>query len=404
MRVTIKPNKASGRVLAPSSKSMAHRMLICAAMSEGVSVLHRISDCEDVSATIDCLNALGIECEKNGDVVRIVGRDMRTLCGDGILKCRESGSTLRFLVPPAMLSSRTVVFSGEEQLMRRPMNVYKTLSEEKGFFFLQNSDSVIVKGPLKSGEYTIPGNISSQFISGLLFALPVLEGDSYIRITPPIESRSYINMTIYVQSLFGVDIQWKDDRTLFIKGGQRYIPAELAAEGDYSGAAFLDALNVIGSEVYVDGLKEESTQGDSIYKKHFKMFENGIPSIHLGDCPDLAPILFALSAAKNGGIFSETRRLKFKESDRAETMAQELRKFGASVGVHENNVVVYPTEFHAPTEVLSGHGDHRIVMALSVLLTLTGGSIDGAEAVNKSYPDFFKDLGELGIEVVYENN
>lgn len=404
MKVTIKKGTACGTVEAPPSKSMAHRMLICAALCEGESVIHGISDCEDVSATIDCLSALGIECCRKDDTVTVKGKDFFTLSPSNVLKCRESGSTLRFLIPVAMLLSKSVMFSGAEPLMRRPMEVYRDLAKEKDLVFLPDGETIVVKGPLKAGEYSVVGNVSSQFISGLLFALPMLKGESTLKISTPIESRSYIDMTIYALSLFGVKVDWADERTLKIKGGQKYIPAQVKVEGDYSNAAFFEALNLLGSDVTVSGLIDNSTQGDSVYRKYFKMFDEGIPSIHLGDCPDLGPILFAVSAAKNGGVFSETRRLRIKESDRGASMAEELQKFGVAVRIEEDSIVVYPTAFHKPTEVLSGHNDHRIVMALSVLLTITGGTIEGAEAVNKSNPYFFKMLEGIGIGVVYEDN
>ena len=201
---------------------------------------------------------------------------------------------------------------------------------------------------------------------------------------------------------FGVSAVWQDEHTIYIRGKQRYKPSEVTVEGDYSGAAFPEALGLFGGEVTVLGLREDTIQGDSVYRKYYDMLVRGVPTIHIGDCPDLGPVLFAIAAAKNGGIFTGTRRLKIKESDRAEAMAEELKKFGTSVSVYEDTVVIYPAEFHAPTEELCGHNDHRIVMALSVLLTLTGGVIDGAEAVSKSYPAFFENLSSLGIEVSAE--
>ena len=223
--------------------------------------------------------------------------------------------------------------------------------------------------------------------------------DSTIKITPPIESRSYIELTIDALRSFGVDICWSDEHTLKIAGNQKLIPADVTVEGDYSGAAFPAALNLFSGEVMIDGLREDTIQGDSVYKKYYDMLKSGAPTIHIGDCPDLGPVLFAVAAAKNGGVFTGTKRLKIKESDRAAAMADELKKFGTSVSVYEDTVVIFPAEFHAPKEVLFGHNDHRIVMSLAVLLTLTGGEIDGAEAVSKSYPEFFMHLSQLGIEV-----
>ena len=399
MIVNIEKGRAKGCVSAPPSKSMAHRLLICAALSSGESVIHGMSDCEDVRATLDCLSALGVPFEQNGDTVKIKGIDAREMSASAPLSCRESGSTLRFFVPLCMISGNNTMLTGAPQLMKRPMNVYETLAKEKGLTFSQDERSVIVKGPLKSGEYKVAGNVSSQFISGLLFALPLVKGDSTINIIPPVESRSYIELTLFALREFGVDVTWKDDYTLFIKGGQTYKATETTVEGDYSGAAFFEAMNSLGSEIKIEGLRENSLQGDKVYSRYFEMLSKGTPTIHIGNCPDLGPVLFAVSAAKNGGIFTGTARLKIKESDRAVAMAEELKKFGVSVTIHDDAVVVYPLDFHKPTENLCGHNDHRIVMSLAVLLTLTGGTIEGAEAISKSFPTFFEDIKSLGIEV-----
>jgi 3-phosphoshikimate 1-carboxyvinyltransferase len=265
---------------------------------------------------------------------------------------------------------------------------------------LQDGSSITVKGPLKSGTFTVTGNVSSQFISGLLFALPILEGDSRIKIVPPIESRSYINLTLDALKSFGVKAYFEDEYTHFVPGGQKYIAKDVSVEGDYSGAAFIEALNLFGGEAEIDGLKEDSLQGDKVYKKFFKLLNSGVPTVHIGDCPDLGPITFSVAAGKHGGVFTGTRRLKIKESDRAAAMAEELRKFGCLATVAEDKVVIYPAEFHKPSEPLYSHNDHRIVMALAVLCTVTGGEILGAEAIAKSYPDFFAHLRLLGIEVM----
>lgn len=399
MKVTIEKGRAEGRVKAPPSKSMAHRFLICAALARGRSVIHGLSDCEDVLATIDCLSALGVPVTFDGDKATVDGIDIRSASPSGVLNCRESGSTIRFLVPLCLMCEKETVLTGTGKLLSRPMSIYKSLSAEKDFVFLQNEDSVTVRGPLKSGDYRVAGNVSSQFISGLLFALPLADGDSTITIVPPVESRSYIELTLSALREFGISAYWQDDHTLFIKGSQSYVPTETVVEGDYSGAAFFAALDALGCDVEIDGLRENSLQGDRVYSRYFEMLCKGTPTIHIGDCPDLGPILFALAAARYGGVFTGTSRLRLKESDRANAMASELRKFGSTVTVHDDDVVVYPSDFHRPCEVLCGHNDHRIVMSLSVLLTLTGGEIDGAEAVAKSLPTFFEDLGSLGISL-----
>ena len=399
MRVRIEPSLAKGEIFAPPSKSMAHRLLICAALSSGTSTVRGISDCEDVKATIDCLHSLGVRTEKDGENVTVIGTDIFSISPKEPLFCRESGSTLRFLIPIALLCGKTVMFQGEKVLMQRPMSVYEELCRSNNMAYIADGETITVKGPMSPGEITVVGNVSSQFISGLLFALPLLQGDSRIKITPPIESRSYIDMTISALRSFGVIAEWENEHTVYIKGNQKYLPSDVTVEGDYSGAAFPDALNLFGSDVNILGLNENSIQGDAVYKKYYEQLSSGIPAIHIGDCPDLGPILFAISAAKCGGIFSGTRRLKIKESDRAKAMAEELAKFGASVTVYDDKVVIYPVSFHKPTEILYGHNDHRIVMSLSILLTLVGGEIEGSEAVNKSYPTFFEHLSSLGIGV-----
>ena len=404
MRVTIEKGIAEGSVFAPTSKSMAHRLLICAGLSEGRSVIHGVSECEDVLATIDCLRAFGTECVRDGDTVTVIGgKDLVKQAPRDKLCCRESGSTLRFLLPVALLSGGDATLCGAQGLMQRPMSVYEEICAEKGLKYEKNDGNITVRGPITAGEYKVVGNISSQFISGLIFALTLADGDSVISITQPIESRSYINLTISALKEFGVEVIWHDDRTLHIKGNQKYLAHEATVEGDYSNAAFLDALNVLGGSVDVLGLKEDSIQGDKVYRSLYRMLCKGTPTIHIGDCPDLGPVLFALAAVRNGAVFSGTRRLKIKESDRSGAMAEELKKFGTSVTVYDDSVVVYPADFHAPASPLCGHNDHRIVMALSILLTSTGGCIEGAEAVKKSFPDFFKALASLGIGLTTED-
>lgn len=398
MTVTVPKGRACGSVSAPPSKSMGHRLLISAALAEGESVIRGIAtESEDMKATIACLRALGAVCTVTGDTVYVRGVDVRRAHPTEALFCNESGSTLRFLIPIALLSGSNVMFSGAERLFSRPMTVYEALASERGLFFSKDEKSAVVRGPLSSGEYRVAGNISSQFISGLLFALPLLSGDSVIRITPPLESRSYIHLTLSALADFGVRAEWRDDFTLFVPGGQKYTPTDATVEGDYSGAAFLAALSALGGDVSISGLRPDSGQGDRAYDRFFPMLNRGTPTIHIGDCPDLGPILFAVAAAKNGAVFTGTRRLRIKESDRIAAMAEELAKFGVTVTADEDSVVIYPSDFHAPTETLYGHNDHRIVMSLAVLSTLTGGMIEGAEAIAKSFPDFFEKLSALGI-------
>ncbi len=400
MRVVIKPSRAGGRITAPPSKSMAHRLLICAGLSGGVSTVHGISDCEDVRATIDCLSALGIKCQRIGDDVRVYGKEPKDMAIRSQLFCRESGSTIRFFIPIALLLGKEAEFVGARSLMSRPMEIYRDLCHSHGFKFSQSADSIKLCGNLSGGIYELLGDVSSQFISGLLFALPTVDGNSEIRITKPIESLSYINMTLFALECFGVHADFDiNEGIIRIAGGQKYKPQDIAVEGDYSGAAFIHALNYLGGDVTVDGLIEDSLQGDAVYKEYFELINNGTPTLDIENCPDLAPILFALACAKGGARFVGTRRLKIKESDRAMTMKSELAKLGAELQVFENEVIVKGGGISAPKEAIFAHNDHRIVMSLAVLMTVVGGEIIGAEAVKKSYPDFFCDLYKLGVMV-----
>ena len=399
MIAEIKPSKGRGIMEAPPSKSMAHRLLICAGLSEGKSVIEGVSSSEDMKATLDCLAAIGAKYEIEGEKVTLTGADIRNIPENAVLRCRESGSTLRFFIPICLLDGKTFTFTGSEKLLSRPLSVYKEIFEKQGIYFEASADKISLGGKLKSGVFEIPGNISSQFITGLLFVLPLLEEESKIKLIPPVESRSYINLTLEALSVFGIKVEWQDENTLFINGGQNYKATEAKVEGDYSNAAFFEALNLLGSEIEITGLEPKSLQGDKIYEKYFPLLEKGEKNIDISDCPDLGPILFAVAAAKNGGTFTGTKRLKIKESDRASAMAEELSKFGTRVTVNEDSVIIDASEFHAPSETLSGHNDHRIVMSCAVLSTLTGGKIEGAEASRKSLPDFFERLKKLGFEV-----
>ena len=386
-------------MVAPPSKSMAHRLLIGGGLAKGESVIEGISSSEDMKATLDCLEAIGAKYSIDGDKVTITGADIRNIPEGAVLKCRESGSTLRFFIPICLLDGKTFTFTGSEKLLSRPLSVYEDIFKKQGIAFESCADKITLGGKLKSGTYKIKGNISSQFITGLLFVLPLMEEDSTIQLIPPVESCSYINLTIEALATFGIKVEWQDEKTLFIKGGQSYKAVRTKVEGDYSNAAFFAALNELGSEIEMTGLNPESLQGDKVYEKNFALLAKGTPTINIADCPDLGPILFAVAATKSGGVFTGTRRLKIKESDRATAMAEELAKFGVAVTVHEDSVVVYPHSFHAPEKPLCGHNDHRIVMSCAVLSTLTGGIIEGAEAARKSLPDFFDRLKSLGFEV-----
>lgn len=403
MTVNIKPSVVEGKISAPSSKSMGHRLLICAGLAKGESRIDNVLFSEDILATLDCLEAMGAEIEKSEDYVKVLGT-LPKKAGECTYKCRESGSTLRFFIPLAMLSEKESLFTGYGRLMERPMSVYEGIAEEKNLTYIKNDDGITVGGKLTAGKFTVPGNISSQFISGLLFALPLCDGDSEIELTGNIESKSYIDMTLYAMSLFGVKAYWKNENNLYIKGNQQYKNKALTVEGDYSNAAFLDAFNLLGGNIKVKGLDENSLQGDRIYKDYFPLLRQGTPTLDIGNCPDLAPILMTLAAANTGCKLINTARLKIKESDRGLVMAEELSKFGADIEVYDNEITVNKAELYRPKDDLYCHNDHRVVMSLAVLASVYGGRLTGAEAVKKSFPDFFTRVKTLGLEISSDDN
>lgn len=402
MVVNINKSKAYGRVQASPSKSMAHRYLICGALSPE-SEINGVGFSEDIKATLSCLASLGANVEIKGDTVKIGGIDIDKGIKSDKLFCNESGSTLRFLIPLCLLFDREITLSGSKRLMERSLSVYADICAAAGLEFKQNADSVTVKGRLKAGKYSVRGDVSSQFISGLMFALPLLPNDSIIDITGALESGSYLGMTVKALADFGVRISRTDEHTIYIKGNQTYKPRVLTVEGDYSNAAFFEALNALGGNVAVSGLKKDTCQGDAVYKKLLGKIVRGTPQIDISDCPDLGPVLMAAAAANNGAHFTGTRRLKIKESDRGTAMAEELLKFGCHTRIGDNDITVHGCTLKTPELPLNGHNDHRIVMSLAVLCTVTGGRIYGAEAVSKSFPDFFERFSSLGIDVEVED-
>lgn len=396
MNVTITPSKASGEIKAPSSKSYAHRLLIGAALADGQSVISDIGLNDDITATISCLKEMGANIEIDGTTAVVDGIMLTEKRKKLSLFCNESGSTLRFLIPLSLCYSDEACFTGAGRLMDRPQGVYEELFKTKGCYLEKACKTLVAGGELQSGVYELPGDVSSQFITGLLFTLPLLNGNSEIRLTTPLQSAPYIDITIQVLSLFGVEISKTEDGYL-IKGEQQYKATELSCEGDWSNGAFLDAFNLAGGNVLVKGLNECSCQGDKIYREFYYQLEEGCPVLDISQCPDLGPVLIACAALKNGARLTGTNRLKIKESDRGEAMKQELIKFGVELETGEDYIVIPKSSLKAPTEPLCCHNDHRIAMSLAVLCSVTGGTLNNAQCVNKSYPDFFEDIKNLGI-------
>ena len=348
MKVTIAPSVAGGRVAAPASKSAAHRMMIGAALAEGESLLRGVAESEDLLATLDCLRALGAQAalENGALTVRGVGGDLSR--STGRFPCRESGSTLRFFVPLALLKQGTSLFTGSDRLMARGADLYAEVFAGKGITMEKTREGVAFTGRLAPGGYTVRGDLSSQYITGLLLALPLAGGDSTLRILPPVESRPYIDITLGVLRQFGVTVEEMEENVFAIPHG-RYRALAADVEGDWSNAAFFYALNALGGDVTVTGLSPDSLQGDRACVGMLEQLKTGFAEIDIAGTPDLGPVLFAAAAALHGGRFTGICRLAIKESDRAAAMAEELAKLGVKTEVEENAVTVFPGGLTRPT-------------------------------------------------------
>ena len=422
MLVTISPPaRIGGTVSAPPSKSMAHRAVLCSALAKGTSHIENLEFSKDISATLAAAGQLCARVESGPADALVEGLGhFRPVFGP--VDCCESGSTLRFLIPLASLTGQSITFVGRGRLMERPQSVYETLYREQNLHFEQANGQLTVAGSLRSGEYTLAGNVSSQFISGLLFALPLLAGDSTLHLIPPVESRSYIEMTRAAQAAFGVTSHWLDDTTLCIPGGQQYHPRDYIVEGDYSQAAFLAVLGAVKGGITLTGLAAGTLQGDAaildILRRcgaKFTRTEAGLVfeqaplhgvDIDLADCPDLGPVLMVLGLLCEGTtVIRNAERLRIKESDRIAAMEAELRAVGGLVESEGGTITVQgcADRLHAPAGVLHGHNDHRVVMSLTVLALAADIplAINEAEAVQKSWPHFFDALKPLGVEVHY---
>ena len=422
MLVTISPPaRIGGTVSAPPSKSMAHRAVLCSALAKGTSHIENLEFSKDISATLAAAGQLCARVESGPADALVEGLGhFRPVVGP--VDCCESGSTLRFLIPLASLTGQAITFVGRGRLMERPQSVYETLYREQNLHFEQANGQLTVAGSLRSGEYTLAGNVSSQFISGLLFALPLLAGDSTLHLIPPVESRSYIEMTRAAQAAFGVTSHWLDDTTLCIPGGQQYHPRDYIVEGDYSQAAFLAVLGAVKGGITLTGLAAGTLQGDAaildILRRcgaKFTRTEAGLVfeqaplhgvDIDLADCPDLGPVLMVLGLLCEGTtVIRNAERLRIKESDRIAAMEAELRACGGVLSSEGGTITVQGCKprLHAPEAPLSGHNDHRVVMSLTVLALAADIplAINEAEAVQKSWPHFFDALKPLGVEVHY---
>ena len=398
MNVTITPTRLSGHLTVPPSKSQAHRLLIAAALAEGESRFSNLAMSQDMEATIRCLRALGASISPDGTTVSGVRPDWMGELPQ--LDCGESGSTLRFLIPIALAVAGGGVFTGRGRLMARPQEPYAVLFREKGIAFSQQDGVLRVQGRLTPGRYALRGDVSSQFFTGLLFALPLLDEPSELVSTTPLESAGYLDMTLQVLKMAGIRVERPSPTVFRIPGGQHYRPMRAAVEGDYSQAAFFLAANGAGSRITLDGLSTDSCQGDRVILDYAARLQaSGEVVLDVRQCPDLVPALAVQAALRSGEVTQivNAARLRMKESDRLQAVTQTLNALGAQVEERPDALrITGVSSLH--TGRVDSCNDHRIAMMLAVAATRADGPVTvcGAECVRKSYPNFWEDYAALG--------
>ncbi len=397
MTVRITPRKLKGNVTAISSKSHLHRLLIAAALSQSGSTVCYTGDASaDMHATMNCLSALGASFDVKLGEIQVT--PITKLERAQLLDCGESGTTLRLLVPLATALYDAASFIGGGRLPNRPMEPLIAAMQQNGVTFSGMSLPFSSSGLLQAGVYNISGSISSQFISGLLFALPLLDGDSEIRLTSPLESRGYVDMTLDVLSTYGINVECSGDTYKVAGNQQYYFPGNICAEGDWSNAAFWLCANALGCDIDISNLNIASLQGDKEVVRILERFANGATDIDAADIPDLVPILSVVAAVTPGkSTIYNAGRLRFKECDRLEATTEMLMALGADIAIEGDGLVIIgkPRLSGGSTH---GYNDHRLAMAATIASCVCDGEvvIEGAEAVEKSYPAFFRDFSSLG--------
>ena len=383
MDIRIEPGLLRGSVMPPASKSVAHRVILAQALAGQAIPPAREGDSQDMEATRRCVAAL--RAATPGQLPR--------------LDCGESGSTLRFFIPVALAVAGGGLFTGSARLMERPQQPYFDIFDAQGIAHAYEGGSLRVEGTLRSGEFPLPGNVSSQFVTGLLYALPLLPGDSSIVMTSPLESRGYVDLTLATLHRFGIQVDTQDYTEFFIPGGQHFLPRDAAVEADWSQAGFWYAAQLLGSEVTVEGLDPHSAQGDRVVEDLARRLRQpGDMEIDVSDCPDLLPPLAVMAAVRSGTTaFVNAARLRIKESDRLTTTCRLLTALGGQAREGADSLTVCGQPYLTGGTV-DGANDHRIVMAAAIAATAcrTPVTILGAEAVRKSYPRFWEDYTRLG--------
>ncbi len=417
MKVKITPSTVDGKISIPASKSMAHRAIICASLADGESIVSNVTNSKDIEATISCMKAFGANIQQLDETTyKIQGTTLKNQTGNMTCNANESGSTLRFLIPFAACTNAQVQFLGQGRLLQRPMDVYKNEFKEQNIEFIQNEKEIIIKGKLEAKDYVVQGDISSQFITGLMFVLSLLEKDSTLTITEPYESKSYVNLTIQMLNKFGIEIIETSSNSYLIKGNQSYKANNVSVEGDFSQLAFFAVLGTLNHDIQCSNMDLESKQGDKAILDFIPSYtsqEDTIlihksnpvsQTIDLSNCPDLGPILCVLASYTSGETkIINCARLRMKESDRIEAMETELKKWNVDMTSTFDSITIHGKESYTSDSIVEifGHNDHRIVMAMTVfgLCANTPCIIDDAQAISKSYPTFFDDIQKLGGKV-----
>ena len=405
MDLQITPKKLSGAVTPPPSKSQAHRLLIAAALAEGTSTLHNIARSQDIEATLRCVTALGGSwTEASPGTLTVTGIGGRRFSGGELprLDCGESGSTLRFFIPIALAVAGGGIFTGHGRLMERPQGPYFQLFDKKGIFYEQKDGVLTVRGALTPGEYVLPGNVSSQFFTGLLFALPLLDGVSAVVSSTEIESLAYITMTLEAMRQAGVPVAERPGLRSFEVLHAAYHPFAATVEADWSQAAFWYAANFLDSRVEIRDLNPDSGQGDKVVSEfYWQLARPGDAEIDVSGCPDLLPPLAVMAAVRSGTTrFVNAARLRIKESDRLSTITAAMTALGAEVHEEPDRLIIVGKP-SLPGGTVDCANDHRIAMMVAIAATGCTGPVTvlGAECVQKSYPDFWEVYKTLGGDI-----
>lgn len=421
MNVIIKPGKLSGDVIIPPSKSLSHRAIIAASLAKGKSIISNVLYSKDIKATIGAMRACGAKITEYKDHLEIVGSDVKRV--ESIIDANESGSTIRFMIPIALAYDAPITFTGKNHLCKRPLDTFFEIFDNQGIEYSRGEDYLPLKvnGGLKPGEFNIRGDISSQFITGLLYALPLLNGDSVINITTNLESKGYVDLTLDMLNRFGIQIENVEYKSFKIKGNQSYKPADYTIEGDFSQSAFFLVADTLGADIMLHAMNKDSHQGDKKIiqdiidlggkitfdddkLKAYPVQTKGCV-IDFAQSPDLGPALTVLAALSSGVTeFVNAARLRIKECDRITCMKDELTKLGAKIEENPDGMVITGVD-KLNGGVVDSHNDHRVAMAIAMASLKATGDIKilNSACVSKSYPNFWEIFESIGGNVVYED-